>query len=174
MSDLEDAIRSWDGRVSGDIDAIYMRHCNDESFVSNVVKCLQEVKLQKGATWLLKRYLERGQTMKPNHVAKIFAQLSKLESWESRLHVLQCMQYMPIGARERAQVEGFLRKCLIAPNKFERAWAYNGFYEFALQYPEYEEQARSFFNMAMRDEAPSVKARIRNLMRRDFKPGQPR
>ena len=62
----------------------------------------------------------------------------------------------------------FLRNCLVDNNKFVRAWAYNGFYELAVQYPEYEKETKQFFEMAMRDEAPSVKSRIRNIMKKGF------
>jgi len=62
-------------------------------------------------------------------------------------------------------VEIFLRVCLLDNNKFVRAWAYKGFYELAVQYPK---ETRQFFEMAMRDEAPSVKSRIRNIMKKGF------
>jgi len=65
-------------------------------------------------------------------------------------------------------VEAFLKKCLVDDNKFIRAWAYNGFYELSVQYPEHKDETKQFFEMAMRDEAPSVKSRIRNIMKKGF------
>ncbi len=61
-----------------------------------------------------------------------------------------------------------MRKCLEDDNKFVRAWAYNGFYELAKQYPEYRTEAGQLFEMALRDEAASVKARVRNVMKQGF------
>jgi hypothetical protein len=60
----------------------------------------------------------------------------------------------------------FLRTCLADENKFVRAWAYNGFYLLSQQYPEYQQETEQFFAMAMRDEAASVKARIRNILKK--------
>ena len=57
---------------------------------------------------------------------------------------------------------------MVENNKLVRAWAYNGFYEISRQYPEYKEETKKLFAMAMKDEAPSVKARIRNIMRTGF------
>ncbi len=37
-----------------------------------------------------------------------------------------------------------------------------------MQYPAYIEEPKQFFEMAMRDEAPSVKSRIRNIMKKDL------
>jgi hypothetical protein len=75
---------------------------------------------------------------------------------------------MPISKNEIKTVEAFLRVSLTDSNKFIRAWAYNGFYEMAIQYPEYKNETKQFFEMAMRDEAASVKARIRNIIKKDF------
>ena len=83
-------------------------------------------------------------------------------------HILQCLPYLAIPKKDKDKVQRFLRKCLVEDNKFLRAWAYNGFYELAVQYPEHVEETKQFFEMAMRDEAPSVKARIRNMMKKGF------
>ncbi len=72
---------------------------------------------------------------------------------------------MPISKTDKKKVEGFLRECLIDNNKFVRAWAYNGFNELSIQYNEYRQETEQFFEMAMRNEAPSVRSRIRNIMK---------
>jgi len=165
---LEQEIVSWDGKSSSDIDAVYTRYCDDDSFGSNIIEFCRKTELQKGATWLLKRHLEQGQKLNANTCTALFKLLPKQEHWESKLHILQCLPYLQIGKAAKKNVEAFLRKCLVDDNKFLRAWAYNGFYEISLQYPEYKEEAKQFFEMAMRDEAPSVKARIRNIMKKGF------
>lgn len=165
---LKQEIASWDGKSSSDIDAIYTRHCDDEYFDSKIIEFSRKAVLQKGATWLLKRHLEDGQKLEANKSAALFKLLPKLEHWESRLHILQCLPYMQISKAAKENVEIFLRSCLMGDNKFERAWAYSGFYELSLQYPEYKEETKQFFEMAMRDEAPSVKARIRNIQKKGF------
>ena len=165
---IEKEVSSWDGNSSSDIEAIYNRYCDDEALQSKLLELFQNTDLQKGASWLLKRYLEDNRRLGKNEIAKIFKLLPKLEHWEAKLHILQCIPYMPIGGTEKKRVEAFLRSCLLDKNKFVRAWAYNGFYEISLQYPEYKEETKQFFEMAMRDEAPSVKARIRNIVKNDF------
>lgn len=165
---LEQEIASWNGKSSHDIDAIYNRHYEDDSFNSKMIGVSRKVSLQKEATWLIKRYLEDGHIIEARKYATLFKLLPKLEHWESKLHILQCLSYMQIGVTAKKNVDMFLRKCLIDDNKFVRAWAYNGFYEISLQYPEYNEEVKQIFNMAMRDEAPSVKARIRNIVKKGF------
>jgi len=165
---IQKAISGWDGKSAADIDSIYKRYGHQSSFSSDLIKLIEQETLQKGVTWLLKRNFENGKKLKTNQVKKIYVALPRLRQWESKLHILQCMPSMPIPASEKKIVEVFLRKCLADDNKFIRAWAYNGFYELSMQYPEHKEETRQFFEMAMRDEAPSVKSRIRNIMKKGF------
>ena len=58
-----------------------------------------------------------------------------------------------------------MRHNLTATNKFVRAWSYNGLYELARRDPVYLPEVEQIFELALRDEAPSVKARIRNLQK---------
>ena len=161
-------IEQWDGKSANAIGMIYERHHHDPSFISETIALIANASLQKGATWLLKRYLENKNKIADDQVSKIYEKLGALEQWESRLHILQCLPFMPITKPEKRKVELFLRSCLADNNKFVRAWAYNGFYELAVRYPEHEKETRQFFEMAMRDEAPSVKSRIRNIMKKGF------
>lgn len=65
------------------------------------------------------------------------------------------------------QVEQYLRAALIDDSKLARAWAYHGFYWLAEQYPQYTADVEHFFTLAFNDEAPSVKARVRQLQKRN-------
>jgi hypothetical protein len=167
MSIKEDLV-NWDGKSADDISAIYNRHLHEPSLISDIIKLIEHVPFQKGATWLLKRYFEDGRKLKQKDVDRIYRLLPRLKHWETKLHILQCFPYMPIAKTKKIEVESFLRDCLVDTNKFIRAWAYNGFYELSVQYQEYKVETKQFFDMALRDEAPSVKARVRNIIRRGF------
>jgi hypothetical protein len=163
---IQKEICKWDGKSVNDIGAIYERYGHEKLFSSEVIKLIERGPFQKGATWLLKRHLENGKRLNADQVNKTYAALPRLKEWESKLHVLQCMSSMPIPEPKKKMVEVFLRKCLVDNNKFIRAWAYNGFYELSKQYSEYRQETKQFFEMAMRDEVPSVKSRIRNIMKK--------
>lgn len=165
---IEQEINSWDGKSSSDIGAIYSRYACEEGFVANLVVLCGRKELEQGATWLLKHHLEHKNTIEDREVSAIYNLASNLEHWQARLHILQSMAYMPVAEADKRKVENFLRDCLMDANKFVRAWAYNGFYELSVQFPEYKSEAKHFFDIAMRDEAPSVKARIRNIIKKGF------
>ena len=165
-SDLDRDLACWDGKSSSDIQAIYDRHCDAQSFAKNLVSLMTTGVQQKGASWMLKCYLEQGGFLDAQDIRAIYASIPRLTDWETRLHTLQSMPYMPIEPRDRELVEVFVREGLTDENKFIRAWSYNGMYELAGSFPELRKAACQFFEMAMRDESPSVKARIRNLLKK--------
>ena len=138
---IETELAGWDGKSTIDIDRTYTRHGKGASFVPKIIHLLQQLDKQKGATWLLKRHLENGRKLTTKETAAVFKLLPRLEQWETKLHILQCLSYIKIDNTEKKDVELFLRQCLADSNKFVRAWAYNGFNEISRQYPEYEEEA---------------------------------
>lgn len=165
---IKQAIQAWDGKSAADIQAVYDLYWETPDFPETIVRLSNEASLQNGATWLLKTWLKSGNILEEHQVRKIFNLLDKLEHWEAKLHILQCLDSMPINNSEHRKVHAFLMTTLTDSNIFVRAWAYNGFYELARQHPQYLDETKQFFEMAMRDEAASVKARIRNVMKRGF------
>ena len=163
---IEQEIGGWDGKSTSNIKAIYRLYGNDDLFSSTVIQLTKQPALQKATTWLLKHHFENDHKLGLRDTRKLLNLLPKLEHWEARLHILQCMPYLPVAKPEKKQVALFLRCCLTDHNKFARAWAYSGFYELSIQYPEFRKEAMQFFDMAEKDEAPSVKARIRNVMKK--------
>lgn len=168
MMGLKQALLSWEGKSVHVIEAIYQQHRDSADFLNDLFTFIAQTDLENGATWLLKRHLDAGATLQPDNIKAIYQTLPNLTHWEAKLHVLQCIPHMPIAETEKNVVERFLRKCLTEQNKFIRAWTYHGFYELAVQYPEYRGQVKDFFALAMRDEVASVKARIRNILKQGF------
>ncbi len=166
---LEQAIRAWDGRSADDIEAVYLRFRDESGFAANTIELSGLAELETGATWLLKKHFENGGRLSAQQTTRLFELAVGLTTWEARLHLLQSLLYLRIAETDRQAVEAWLRKGLADQNKFVRAWAYSGFHELARQYPDYRDEVGRLFEMALRDEAASVKARIRNLARQGFR-----
>jgi len=155
----------WDGRNTQSLIDFFAEYGETSEFLSCLLSYLSQQETQRVASWLLKHFCEQGGQLNQAHIEQVYSQLGNLVHWESRLHILQCIGYMPISDMVKKPLEAFLRATLIDNNKFIRAWSYNGFYLLCMQYPEYREEVEQFFIMAMRDEAASVKARIRNILK---------
>jgi hypothetical protein len=162
------AIINWDGKSAEDIAKIYHQFHNDSAFVDTLLELLAKIPYQVGSTWLLKHYFEEGYIFSDKQVSIYHKELFKLQTWEAKLHALQSFTYLPIAKASVKLVENFLRATITDNNKFVRAWSYNGFYVLAKQYPSYQKEVTQFLDLGLKDEAPSVKARIRNIIEVGF------
>lgn len=166
---LADAVREWDGKSAEDISGIFQDYGRKPGFVDQVVDSIGNPETERGMTWLLKAWLESGERLNSKQLSRIYRSLNELQHWEGKLHILQCIPHMPVPAANKENVEWFLREALSDNNKFIRAWGYNGFHQLAQQFPEYQTEVDQFIELAMRDEAASVKARIRNMLKQSEK-----
>lgn len=165
---LESKIAKWDRKSAADIGTVHEEHCVGDEYVSDLVQLIVSNHLVHGATWLLKAAAESGIPVQPDDVEKIYSNLNHLDHWEEKLHILQCIEFLPIPKGQQENANKFLRSCLTQENKFVRAWAYSGLYYLARQHHEYRDEVSNSFKVALRDEAPSVKARIRKIAKHGF------
>lgn len=166
---LSAKLKQWHKGTVSELAEIYLRYADVKSFVPDLIAALTSNESQTAAAWLLKHHQENNAKLSLAQQQRILSQLGVLSSWEAKLNILQCLPNFTIAQSSQTQVDSFLRICLAGDNKFVRAWAYNGFYLLAQQYPSYRPEVEAFFEMAMRDEAPSVKSRVLKLMKQGFK-----
>lgn len=166
---LEQGLLAWDGKDTHDLAALYETHKSQGGFEDELLVFLQTSgQLQLGASWLIKHHLEQGHKLSARNTSQIFGTLAALDHWGGVLHILQSIPYLNLKTEIKLDLERFIRFKLSDPNKFVRAWAYNGFYELAKAFPDYQPEASQLFEMAMRDEPASVKARVRNILKQGF------
>ena len=162
---MSEEIGSWDGKAAAALQSTYERFCSEEDFAATILAHLTDVSSQRAATWLLKRYLEAGNSLAASDCRAIFRVLAVQAHWESRLHILQCLPYLNIQEEDCVGLEEFLDVCVRSDKKFVRAWAYNGFNELSRRFPRYRKKADDMLARAGESEAASVRARIRNILK---------
>lgn len=163
---IEHEISAWDGKSAAEIQTVFDRYHMESHFADTIVRLSCARAHEKGATWLLKAWLEAGNMLDETQIATIYGSLHQLEHWSAKLRVLQSIPFLPIADTSKKSVYNFLQTTIADSNKFVRAWSYSGFYELSTQHPEYLVESQQYLEKAMQDEAPSVKARIRNVAKR--------
>lgn len=162
---LSDEIGLWDGKTVAIIDDIFNRYRDQPTFLDELVNGLADPQLQRGGSWLLKKALEEKQALSSAQVEQIYMVLDQLDHWETKLHILQSMDKLPIPSEQAATVEAFLQRCLNDKKKFVKAWAYNGYHLLGRQHPIYQTEADALLQKGLLEESASVKARIRNILK---------
>ncbi|WP_444996160.1 hypothetical protein [Aliikangiella sp. IMCC44359] len=165
MSELKKRLLQWDGQSTEFLQQIYIEFEKQADLDKLLLKSLKSPDLQIATSWLLKTYLSNKRELSEKQTSHLYKIASQFKAWQSQLHFLQSIHFLLISPKDKLSVEFFLRRCLVSDNKFVRAWSYHGFDVLAEQYPEYRTEVEQFFEMALKDEAASVKARIRNLIK---------
>ena len=165
---LSQRLKDWGGEDIHELGEIYDQYSSTDAFVPDLLSLLDHPDLQIGASWLLKRHLEKDNRLSDTETGEVFALASKLVAWEARLHFLQCIPLLNIPVQSVDETERFLRLCLTEENKFVRAWAIGGFIWLAEHFPEYRGEVSGLVESAYELESPAVKARIRNASKNTF------
>jgi hypothetical protein len=156
-------MENWDSKSAPAIKAIYDEYCQSPDTSAVLIDCLNNPKLQRAASWLVKYHIEQGNALPATLLAALDKQIPFAQDWQTRLHILQILPTLPMKALNKITLERFLRVCLADEHKFVRAWAYSNFYLFAQVHEELKDEANDFIRLAMQDETSSVKARIRQV-----------
>ena len=170
MSSLISDLLAWDGKSKPAIAQVFVRHVKEEDFLTDILSLLVEPKLQVGASWLLKHGLDnRSFNLSQKQATAVYRCVQRLEQWEAKLHVLQCMPCLTISPSQVKRVKKFCDECLEDKNKFVRAWAYSGLYELAETHPRFQEEVGAKLLEGMETEtAGSIKVRIRRALEAGF------
>jgi hypothetical protein len=119
--------------------------------------------LPEGATWVLKRWLEQGHSFDRRLSGRLAALLDRELPWAAALHVLQSLPRIDLTPKRWRDLEPALEAHRRSPRAIVRAWAFNGLALLAGREPRLRRRVRALLDAALVDEAPSVKARIRNV-----------
>lgn len=160
---LADLSLSWDHKNLADLQAFSAKHQRDACYLSALLQGLQDANKQGVASWLLKNHVDNGHVLTHSQQEIVLAAMPQAAHWLTRLHYLQLLPAMRVTAVHKESIYRFLLDGIQGRNKFVRAWSYSGLLVLAQQHLQYQDEAQAFARMALRDEAPSVKARLRNF-----------
>ncbi len=166
--DTPDQRRRWAGGRP-DIDrlrVIYRHSVREPEWTEQIIDVLAQEETEVAGSWLLKHHLEQNGTLDREQTVRLMGLLGRVKNWQARLHVLQSIRFLTIPAAAKKKLEAFVRQGLSDEAKFVRAWAYDAFYRLAVQHPGYLPEAWRLLEQGMEEEAPSVKARVRQLLRK--------
>jgi hypothetical protein len=163
--DVAAVLLAWDGR-----DSLPLRDLADglavtPESVGQLVTLARrsEPALPVGATWVLKRWLERGHAFDRRLSGRLAVLLDRELPWAAALHVLQSLPRLDLTPDRWRDLEPALEAHRRSPRAIVRAWAYNGLALLADREPGLRRRVRALLDAALADEAPSVQARIRNV-----------
>lgn len=172
MSLLSSKLENWDGKSTDDLRHIYASiesaHLDyakqqSSSLIDELIRHLPQHPI--AATWLVKHAIENDHSLSLPHSEKLLKHLLENPPWQSMLHILQISEHLIISNHLSTPFYAKLRHNLSHDNKFIRAWSYHALAVLAKQYAKFEKEVDELLAMALKGEAPSVKARVRGILK---------
>ncbi len=163
---LEREISTWNAKDMDTILSIYSRYKDQNNFIDNLIGFLKMKPPQRGASWLLKKYVSDGGRLSEQQTNLLLSRMSEFDHWETKLHFLQCLPTLIIPTKFKETVYRFLMEGTQSEINFVRAWSYGGLIEFSEQYTEYRDSVLNVLKTALQNESASVKARVRQASKK--------
>lgn len=166
MNNLEKELENWDGKNMDAIKAVYFNYGQDSNFSNDLIMLCEKLpSMHIATTWLLKHHLENKKTLTPSAVDRFCLLSNVLEHWEAQLHFLQILPKVNLNPKHAEILLPFIDKMLISSNKFVKAWAFNALAICTRLIPDLWPEMKMRFDIALEEEAASVKARIRKALK---------
>lgn len=164
---LARALFDFDGKRTDALEAFADSHRADASLVAECCDfaASDDSNLQTAATWLLKRFAVTGAQLSARQSETLLGLLLRETSWLPRIHVLQMMDTLVVPKSLAEPLMRALNALSSDTNTFIRAWSVHGAATLADQHPTYRDNALELLVAAEQEEAPSVRARIRQTRR---------
>lgn len=167
--DLLSDLAAFDGTQTDVLEALAAKRAPEPRLVGELCTLAQrdEANLPAAATWLLKRFQEQGYVYSEAETAGLLDLFGSVGPWDARLHLLQMLPGLVVPEHRAPALwrlvkgEGFLQ----GPNKFLRAWSYNALAVLASRHPAYRKDTATLLAAGQEDEAASVRARLRNILK---------
>lgn len=159
------AIANCDGKVLGSLEPIAAQIDPSPAILQNLCDLAgsDDAHVQSASTWLLRRYVDAGAILSQMQTEQALSVLTAPRHWQARLHVLQMVEQLTLPSRRVEQLWTSLSEQRKDDNKFIRAWSYHGLAVIADQHPSYRDSARTLLAAAGKEDAASLRARIRRI-----------
>lgn len=147
--DLLAAMRGWDRKSATALRSLYICHNTAPAFLPTLVAACSSADTACAATWLIRHHCAQSNgTLPPDLCRAFYASPPHLEGWQARLHVLQCLEDLPVPETAARTVFEFAASGAVSDNKLVRAWSLYGAAKLAQQHPGYDDAARALLDAA--------------------------
>ena len=165
ISQLEAQLQHFDGKHVDSLFRVGRMLPLESTTIDQLIELAErsDPPMQIAATWLLKYVQSQKLTFSSSQITRLVEQLGGSAPWESRLQLLQMLPQLVIPATCTETLFQVLLLPLSGRNKFIRAWAYTGLHVLASQHRSYVKEVVPLLEQALKDEAASVSARVRQL-----------
>ncbi len=162
--ELTAALRRWDGTSTAALTALHARYSHAPDFIAALVEATSEADTESAATWLIKHRCDAGSVAISEDLrATLYMRLQGFTGWAAQLHVLQCMDHLPVPDAAAPATMDAVNAGATSAKALIRAWSLYGAAQLATQHPAYRPQVHAVLLAA---ETPAPKGAVAVRLRK--------
>ncbi len=171
-TEIIEILQGWNGKDNQPLKEFY-GSIDMESVIGTLLQIGSDrLDLRPQITWLIKHHLENHGDVKSSQMEHLIMKILPGSDWATQLHIFQVLGHFDDPNNEilaiiRAEAERGVR----GKNKFLRAWSYQALFYVSSFEESFREELRFLCERAILDESPSVKVRLREILRSMEKAG---
>ncbi|MGF1454568.1 MAG: hypothetical protein ACFB6R_04245 [Alphaproteobacteria bacterium] len=166
-ADIDHALEAYDGTQVRTLRAVVSIVTPPAEVMAHIIsRCReQDPRIQSGASWLIKTFLEAGTRLTVPQIHALVATYAATECWDACLHHCQSLRWIDVPEDALPTVGDFLGRCLSGPEPSVRAWACDALFQVTRSDPGLLANTAAILQDAEHDPAPSVRARAKALLK---------
>ena len=169
MSELEQALHSYDGRAVSVLSEIRAKFAQNEGFYAQLISLIDSPEgfISDGTTWLIKECVETGAELNEQHVANLVQRLDGISTWPAVLHLCQSARHIDFSSKQAIEFGRWAYNFVSHERPFVRAWSMDALQHVAQSAPPLMPLAGAALSAALEDPAASVRARAKCHVKSD-------
>ncbi len=166
-NDLTKKLSQWDKKHTDHLKEIYQNYQGNSDFLDTIIDLYTDCgDLEHSTTWIIKHYVDNGKKLSLTQTDKILSKISRLDFWESKLHILQITPQIDLTLKNAELIEPSVNSMMKSDKKFVKAAAYEAYYEIVKLIPELKNEFTILCEHALETESASIKSKVKRILNR--------
>jgi len=165
-NDLSKELSKCDRKHTDHLIEIYQNNQGKPEFLDKIIDVYVSCDdLEHSTTWLIKHFIDNGTKLSQTQADKVLANISKLDFWESKLHILQITPKINLTLKNAKLIEPSVNTMMKSDKKFVKAAAYEAYFEIVKLIPELRNEFTILCENALETESASIKSKVKRILK---------
>ncbi len=160
---LSENIDKYDGKHTDVLEEIVKKSPTHSDIAELLHSFNRNERTQEAVSWVLKAWVDQGCQIDDTLLRQWYEFTILSGTWPPVLHLVQALNTLTLSKSQAATMGKSIIEWTTHENKMVRAWSYTVLYKITVEYPGLFKNAQAILERGSKDEAPSVRARLRKI-----------
>ena len=168
MASLENLLANGKRNQTDDLDKFVAQAIENNRLVAEIVALSNHNKanIAARAIWIVRKITENSPELLSKYKPILLHDLTQSPFWEVKAELCHIIPKLKMDYEEIKGAIAFFKNNLNDKSKIVKAWSLDALYELSKIEPKIAPEVQKLLNIALEDEAASVRARVRKILKK--------